>query len=304
MVLLARFSEADCNGRGGTFDCSFGQWFLDRVEALGVEHAPPAPLLLGRHLIALGVRSRARHGRDPARRVRAATRRHRDRGRRAVARAILPRRYPRLASARNLPRIGVANRCRAAGTTPGCRRGICCARGGAWRRRRAGPVHVRHSRMREGTPRRTGRAGACGRRWRHRCHARGGGACSCELRFVSCGLSWLVAGGVCSAQRRAGALPGRARADERVDRRAHQEGVAERRADPRDELRAARAARRRARRRSSSAGSGRWAPGFVIDPDGYIMTNAHVVANAQRVQVLLPPASDRRVARHRALAEA
>ena len=29
--------------------------------------------------------------------------------------------------------------------------------------------------------------------------------------------------------------------------------------------------------------------GFVIDPDGYIMTNAHVVANAQRVQVLLPP---------------
>ena len=32
--------------------------------------------------------------------------------------------------------------------------------------------------------------------------------------------------------------------------------------------------------------------GFVIDPDGYIMTNAHVVANAQRVQVLLPPASD------------
>ncbi len=55
MVLLARFSEADCNGRGGTFDCSFGQWFLDRVAALGVEHAPPPPLLLGRHLIALGV---------------------------------------------------------------------------------------------------------------------------------------------------------------------------------------------------------------------------------------------------------
>jgi tRNA nucleotidyltransferase (CCA-adding enzyme) len=55
MVLLARLSEADCNGRTGRFDCSFGQWFLDRVEALGVEHAPPAPLLLGRHLIALGV---------------------------------------------------------------------------------------------------------------------------------------------------------------------------------------------------------------------------------------------------------
>ena len=55
MVLLARLSQADCNGRGGVFDCSFGQWFLDRVHALGVEHAPPAPVLLGRHLIALGV---------------------------------------------------------------------------------------------------------------------------------------------------------------------------------------------------------------------------------------------------------
>ena len=32
--------------------------------------------------------------------------------------------------------------------------------------------------------------------------------------------------------------------------------------------------------------------GFIIDPDGYIMTNAHVVTNAQRVQVMLPPASD------------
>ena len=55
MVLLARLSEADCNGRGGSFDCSFGQWFLDRVASLGVEHAAPTPLLLGRHLIALGV---------------------------------------------------------------------------------------------------------------------------------------------------------------------------------------------------------------------------------------------------------
>jgi serine protease Do len=36
--------------------------------------------------------------------------------------------------------------------------------------------------------------------------------------------------------------------------------------------------------RQRSVGSG-----FVIDPDGYIMTNAHVVANAQRVQILLPP---------------
>jgi tRNA nucleotidyltransferase (CCA-adding enzyme) len=55
MVLLARLADADCNGRGGSFDCSSGQWFLDRVEALGVEHAAPAPLLLGRHLIEMGV---------------------------------------------------------------------------------------------------------------------------------------------------------------------------------------------------------------------------------------------------------
>ena len=44
-------------------------------------------------------------------------------------------------------------------------------------------------------------------------------------------------------------------------------------------------------RASSSAGSESVGSGFVIDPDGYIMTNAHVVANAQRVQVLLPPTS-------------
>jgi serine protease Do len=36
--------------------------------------------------------------------------------------------------------------------------------------------------------------------------------------------------------------------------------------------------------RQRSVGSG-----FVVDPEGYIITNAHVVANAQRVQVLLPP---------------
>jgi serine protease Do len=38
--------------------------------------------------------------------------------------------------------------------------------------------------------------------------------------------------------------------------------------------------------RQRSVGSG-----FVIDPDGYIITNAHVVEGAQRVQIVLPPAN-------------
>jgi len=36
--------------------------------------------------------------------------------------------------------------------------------------------------------------------------------------------------------------------------------------------------------RQRSTGSG-----FVVDPDGYILTNAHVVSGAQRVQIVLPP---------------
>lgn len=56
LELLARFAKADCHGRTGEFDCSAIDWFLDRARALGVEHRPPAPLLLGRHLIDLGVK--------------------------------------------------------------------------------------------------------------------------------------------------------------------------------------------------------------------------------------------------------
>lgn len=56
LELLARFAKADCHGRSGTFDCSAMDWFLERARALGVEHQPPAPLLLGRHVLALGIR--------------------------------------------------------------------------------------------------------------------------------------------------------------------------------------------------------------------------------------------------------
>lgn len=56
LELLARLAEADCLGRRpGGFDCSAMPWFLERARALGVQHAAPPPLLLGRHLLALGV---------------------------------------------------------------------------------------------------------------------------------------------------------------------------------------------------------------------------------------------------------
>jgi tRNA nucleotidyltransferase (CCA-adding enzyme) len=37
-------------------------WFIAKARALGVEHRPPAPLLLGRHLLALGVEPGPRMG--------------------------------------------------------------------------------------------------------------------------------------------------------------------------------------------------------------------------------------------------
>jgi tRNA nucleotidyltransferase (CCA-adding enzyme) len=55
LELLARVARADCLGRTGSFDCSAMDWFLERARRLGVEHRPPAPLLLGRHLLALGL---------------------------------------------------------------------------------------------------------------------------------------------------------------------------------------------------------------------------------------------------------
>ncbi|MEO7156306.1 MAG: HD domain-containing protein [Vicinamibacterales bacterium] len=62
LELLARFARADCSGRTGAFDCSGVDWFIDRARSLGVEHKPPAPILLGRHLIELGVEPGPRMG--------------------------------------------------------------------------------------------------------------------------------------------------------------------------------------------------------------------------------------------------
>jgi tRNA nucleotidyltransferase (CCA-adding enzyme) len=55
LELLARVARADCRGRTGDFDCSAMDWFVERARALGVSHQPPPPLLLGRHVLALGV---------------------------------------------------------------------------------------------------------------------------------------------------------------------------------------------------------------------------------------------------------
>lgn len=55
LELLARLARADCNGRTGNFDCTAMDWFIERARSLGVEHRPPAPILMGRHLLELGV---------------------------------------------------------------------------------------------------------------------------------------------------------------------------------------------------------------------------------------------------------
>jgi tRNA nucleotidyltransferase (CCA-adding enzyme) len=62
MEWLARVAKSDCLGRAGHFDCAAMDWFLDRARSLGVEHAPARPLLLGRHLIELGVAPGPRMG--------------------------------------------------------------------------------------------------------------------------------------------------------------------------------------------------------------------------------------------------
>lgn len=55
LELLARVAKSDCLGRTGDFDCGGIDWFGDRARELGVEHAPPEPLVKGRHLLALGM---------------------------------------------------------------------------------------------------------------------------------------------------------------------------------------------------------------------------------------------------------
>ena len=56
LELLARVAKSDCLGRApGHFDCSAMDWFLERARELGVDRSPPKPLVLGRHLLELGM---------------------------------------------------------------------------------------------------------------------------------------------------------------------------------------------------------------------------------------------------------
>src|SRR5262249_59577103 len=63
LELLARLAKADCLGRApGTFDCSAMDWFLERARSIGAHTGPPPPILLGRHLLSLGLQPGPRVG--------------------------------------------------------------------------------------------------------------------------------------------------------------------------------------------------------------------------------------------------
>ena len=60
--LLYRVSTACARAYGSAPSTVAEQWFIERARLLGVEHGPPAPLLLGRHLIEAGFEPGPRMG--------------------------------------------------------------------------------------------------------------------------------------------------------------------------------------------------------------------------------------------------
>jgi tRNA nucleotidyltransferase (CCA-adding enzyme) len=60
--LLYRVARADCLGRTGDFAPVAMEWFIERVRELSVERSGPAPFLLGRDLLALGIQPGPRVG--------------------------------------------------------------------------------------------------------------------------------------------------------------------------------------------------------------------------------------------------
>ncbi|MBP6821701.1 MAG: hypothetical protein KA368_09165, partial [Acidobacteria bacterium] len=60
--LLYRIALADCLGRAGNFKPESEEWFIGRVRELGIEECAPEPLLLGRHVLDLGLQPGKRIG--------------------------------------------------------------------------------------------------------------------------------------------------------------------------------------------------------------------------------------------------
>jgi tRNA nucleotidyltransferase (CCA-adding enzyme) len=60
--LLYRVARADCLGRKGDFKPEAEEWFIARAGLLGVEESPPQELLMGRHLLDLGLQPGPRIG--------------------------------------------------------------------------------------------------------------------------------------------------------------------------------------------------------------------------------------------------
>ena len=52
--LLYRVAKADALGRGPASSSTKQDWFIEKAQALGVEHSAPEPILKGRHLIEAG----------------------------------------------------------------------------------------------------------------------------------------------------------------------------------------------------------------------------------------------------------
>ena len=91
LELLARAGQGRLpRPRAGHVQLQAMDWFLDRAQRLGVEHRPPAPILLGRHLLDLGVKPGPRDGRTPEGRLRTAAGRNGHDARRSARRRQAP----------------------------------------------------------------------------------------------------------------------------------------------------------------------------------------------------------------------
>ncbi len=93
LELLYRVAKADSLGRNAPwvprerwYTAEAQEWFIARARELSVETGPPPPLLMGRHLIELGLTALAALRQDSRRRLRAATRQPRAHARRGEGR--------------------------------------------------------------------------------------------------------------------------------------------------------------------------------------------------------------------------